>query len=615
MSQAQRADVVAAEPGSAEPILAVQDLTVTAGEGADVLLDGVSLTLAPGEMLGIGGGGGAGKTVLCKALINWLPGGVAVREGEVTFRGATILTPDGAPTTGFRGAGIGYVGADATSALDPTLPVGDQIIEKLRASDRGLSRREAAERVLTLFREVRLPTTEKRMNEYPGQYSGGMMQRAMIVDALVTRPAVVLADDITQPLDVTVAVQIIHLLKQLSAKYGTAVIFASGSLPLLSRAVDRVVVLDRGRIIESGPTEAVIRAPEHAHTRHLLDVIPRVWEGHEPVAGPRARRGPVLSLDDVHRTYRVRERGSFNRTHDVRAVRGVSLDVWEGEKFGIIGESGCGKSTLTRLLTALEQPDQGAIHLNGRRLSTLDPLEVRTMRKDLQLVLQDPFNALPPRRTVGEIIEEPLRIHRLGNREARRAKVLSVMEEVGLAASWFQRLPAGMGGGERQRVNVARALVLEPSVLILDETLTALDVVEQKKLLDLFDTLQQSRALTYIFISHDLAMIRNTCDRIAVMYLGEVVEVAENEQLFRHPVHPYSRALLSAVPTIEPSPFDPAEHLLDGEPPSPIDLPKGCCFRSRCPSAMARCAEEAPAMYQGRVNQYAACFLCENRTT
>ena len=615
MSQPQQVEVVSPEVATGETVLDVRNLTVRVDDGGDVpgrcLIDDVSLTLHRGEILGIGGGGGAGKTLLSKALINWLPDGVAVTSGEVIYEGRNILAPDGGKTPRFRGVDIGYVGADASSALDPTIAVGDQIIEKLRASEPGISKKDAVERVLELYREVRLPSPEKRMNEYPGQYSGGMMQRAMIVDALITRPDIVLADDITQPLDVTVAVQIVSLLKRLSSKFGTAVVFASGSLPLLAKAADRIAVLQDGRIVESESADTLMARPAHEHTRWLMEVIPRVWEGYTPVPGAEAFRGPVLRLDNVHRTYRVRERGSFNSYNDVRALRGVTFDVWEGEKLGIIGESGCGKSTLSRLLTALEQPDSGSIELNGRALSTLDRLEIRTMRKDLQLVLQDPFNALPPRRTVGEIIEEPLRIHRLGDRQGRRERVLAVMEEVGLAPGWFQKLPAGMGAGERQRVNVARALVLEPSVLILDETLTALDVVEQKKLLELFDTLQAHRSLTYVFISHDLAMIRNTCNRIAVMYLGEVVELAENERLFSAPGHPYTKALLSAVPTIEPSPFDPVEHLLDGEPPSPIDLPQGCSFRSRCPAAFGRCAEKAPPMVQRSRNEYAACFLCE----
>lgn len=610
MSQAHSETIYSPRARNIEPVLNVRNLTIGVAGSSSHLLDDINLSLAPGEILGIGGGGGAGKTLLCKALINWLPSGVSVETGEVIFRGRNMLASHSSGLTNYRGADIGYVGADASSALDPTMPVGDQIIEKLRTSEPGLGRKVAAQRVLELFREVRLPSPEQRMNEYPGQYSGGMMQRAMIVDALVTRPDVVLADDITQPLDVTVAVQIVNLLKQLSERYGTAVIFASGSLPLLAMAADRIAVLDKGEIIETGAADTVMSHPTHAHTRHLLEVIPRVWDGNTPVTPMETHRGPVLSLSDVYRTYRVRERGSFNNYNHVRAVRGVTFDVWEGEKFGIIGESGCGKSTLTRLLTALEPTDGGTIEINGRELSTLDSLGVRTMRKDLQLVLQDPFNALPPRRTVGEIIEEPLRIHRIGDRKGRRDKTLAVMEEVGLDASWFQSLPAGMGAGERQRINIARALILKPSILILDETLTALDVVEQKKLLELFERLQKSRSLTYVFISHDLAMIRNTCNRIAVMYLGEVVEIGENEQLFSEPGHPYTKALLSAVPTIEPSPFKIKDHLLEGEPPSPIDLPVGCCFRSRCPSAFSRCAEEAPPTYRRGLNEYAACFLC-----
>lgn len=597
-------------------LLDVQHLSIeTTGTGRGpaatrrTLIDDVTLQVAERRVLGVIGESGSGKTVLARALAGWLPDGLAVRAGHVHYRGREVVG------AGLQGREIGYIGADPTRALDPTVPIGPQIAEKLRAVQPRVGAAEAREKVLALLAAVRIPAPQKRYLEYPFQFSGGMMQRVMIADALIADPALLVADNITQPLDVTVAAQILRLLRELVEQFGTGVVFVSASLPMASEVADELVVLQSGRVIERGEPGHLVRAPAEPYTRDLVLKIPEIWT---PNASAIARSAPVARSDDpilnvqhISKIYRVRDRTAFNRVHEVQAVRDVSFTVSRGESVGIVGESGCGKSTLTRLLTWLETPDSGSIEFDGHDLRTLTARQLRALRPQFQLLLQDPYNALPAGRTIGEIIGEPLAIHRLARGREARERVLQVMHEVGLPVGQVDELPVSMSAGQRQRINIARALVLEPKLMVLDETLSSLDQVEQSRLLALFERLYQQHGLTYVYISHDLAMVRRVCSRVAVMYLGEVVELASNEALFRDPGHPYSRALLSAIPTLEPHPFDARQCLLEGEPPSPIDLPVGCGFANRCPRAEARCRERAPEPFQRGPQSYARCFLAE----
>jgi peptide/nickel transport system ATP-binding protein len=314
---------------------------------------------------------------------------------------------------------------------------------------------------------------------------------------------------------------------------------------------------------------------------------------------------------DAHKSYRVADPSRFFGHNTVEAVRGVSFEVRAGENFGIVGESGCGKSTLSRLLSFVEEPDRGQIFFEGKDIAGLNRKRMLDLRHNFQLILQDPYNALPPHMTVGRTIGDALRIHGEGGERQIREKVLAVMDEVGLPADLYDSLLPGLSAGQRQRINLARAMILKPRLLILDETLSSLDQVEQTRLLDLFERLQAAHGLTYIFISHDLAMVRRVCTRIAVMYLGRIVELADNHTVFFNPGHPYTRALLSAVPAIEPRRYDARECLLEGEPPSPINIPPGCSFRPRCPLAFDRCAKEDPPSIARPGQGEAACFLAE----
>ena len=594
------------------PLLEVGNLTVELRRGrvAEPILHGVSLDLAERQVLGIIGESGSGKTVLSQALINAVNPPLTITEGHVTFRGRNLLALTGAEMQSIRGGRIGYIGADPAGALDPTIPVGRQIVEKLRAVEPGLSRSGAKDRVLDMLEAVRLPAPAQRFDEFPFQYSGGMMQRALIVDAMITRCDLVVADNVTQALDVTIAAQILRLLSELRERFGTAVAFISSSLPIVREIADEVIVLQEGSIIERSTPDALVNEPRHDYSKLLIDRIPRIWTAEIATESPADSQGSrtILSVRDVAKTYEVRDPNRFFGVKHVQAVRGATFDITAGENFGIVGESGCGKSTLSRLLSWIEEPDRGRIIFDGDDMSSMSHRQLLAARRRFQLLLQDPFNSLPPHLSVGRIIAEALLVHGGMTTRQARDRVLEVMDEVGVPREHFGQLPVGLSAGERQRINLARALVLEPELLILDETLSALDQVEQSRLLETFERLQARHSFTYVFISHDLAMVRRACSRIAVMYLGKVVELADNHTVFFNPGHPYTKALLSAVPTIEDRRYNPDECLLEGEPPNPIDIPPGCSFRTRCPLAFERCRHEEPVLARRGNGGTSACY-------
>lgn len=595
--------------------LQVQGLSVGLNNNPSArILDDVSFNLEAGKVLGLIGEAGSGKTVLARALVKGLTDPLIPVAGQVFYEDQDVLTIPDSKLSAIRGNKIGYIGSNPAGSLDPTIPVGDQIVEKLRSIQPDLSKSKAVERVLDVLSAVRIPSPEVRFHEYPFQFSGGMMQRVMIVDALVTNPAVLIADNITQALDVTVAAQIIRLIKELRDQFDTAILFISSSLPVVETIADDVLVLQKGRIVEHSTPKALIASPRHDYTKSILARLPRIWG--KDIVGPVAEKAPTLmAVDDVHKTYIVRKKGTFRDTNAVQAVRGMSIDIREGENIGIVGESGCGKSTLTRLLAWLESPESGTIRFNGKDLSELNFGALTKLRQQFQLLLQDPYSSLPSRMAVGRIIAEPLLIHNLCSKSELRERVLSAMDEVGLDRSLENRLTVGLSAGQRQRINIARALVLEPKLMILDETLSALDQIEQSKLFELFDRLQKAHGFTYIFISHDMALVRKVCHRIAVMYLGRIVELADNKTLFENPIHPYSKALLSAVPTLDDHPFKSAEYLLEGEPPSPVHIPEGCVFRTRCPAALEICKTVDPKSTALAAGGQVSCHLVEENSS
>jgi oligopeptide/dipeptide ABC transporter ATP-binding protein len=597
-------------------VLEVKGLSVQLqrGKGPAVqILSDVALTLAQDEVIGIIGESGSGKTVLSRALVNWVREPLRVISGSLLYRGRDLFRLPESEMQRLRGREIAYIGSDPGSALDPTLPVGAQIVEKLCAINPSLTRSEATAQALRVLDAVRIPSPRQRFHEFPFQFSGGMMQRAMIVDALVTNPAFLVADNITQPLDVTVAAQILRLLRELQRDFNTAIIFVSSALGVVNEIADSVLVLANGKVVEEQPVRSLVSAPKHDYTRQLIRDVPRIWSdgaASGPVsAEPARQRETVLSVREVAKSYEVRDRRRLFGRRTVQAVRGVTFDAYKGENLGIVGESGCGKSTLSRLLSHLEAPDRGQILFKGQDIAHMSSKQILALRSRFQLLLQDPYNAIPPHLNIGRTIAEALRVHGGLSRKEIDERVRSTMAEVGLPTEIHDSLPVGLSAGQRQRVNIARAMVLDPELLILDETLSALDQVEQGKLLALFERLQVRRGITYVYISHDLSMVRRVCNRIAVMYLGRIVELATNEATFFNPGHPYTRALLSAVPVIEERPYKAETYLLEGEPPDPIDIPPGCTFRTRCPFAFDRCAAEDPLLLRRDPADFAACHL------
>ncbi len=577
------------------PILSVRNLHVDArlATSSAAVLSDVSFDLANGEILGVIGESGSGLTVLSRSIMNWLPAPLEATRGQINFRGRDLLNIAPYETRELHGKEIAYIGSDSSTALNPTVPIGKHLISKLRSVLPEYSENQARQRIFDLFDAVRIPSPRVRFNEFPFQFSGGMMQRVMIVDALCTDPALLVADNITQPLDVTVAKQIVRLLHDLRDDFRTSVVFSSASLPITVDISERLLVLQNGRVLEETTPADVVVKPKTDYTKTLTTRVPRIWSAeHTPQQSNTMK--PILSVRDATKTYFTKNPKAYFGKQAVQAVRSVSFDVLEGENFGIVGESGCGKSTLSRLLSWVEQPDTGDIFFDGRSISKMNTRELKALRSQFQLILQDPFTCLPDHKTVAEIIAEPLRIHSIASGRKLRNRLHEVMHEVGLPEGSELRLPYQLSASQRQRVNIARATIINPRLLILDETMSSLDQLEQARLLDLFDDLQRRHKYTYIFISHDLALVRRACSRVLVMYLGRVVEIAENEKLFFEPRHPYSRALLSAMPTLERNRFDAKECLLEGEPPSPVNIPSGCSFRTRCPDAMEICSRLDP---------------------
>ncbi|MBB4428351.1 peptide/nickel transport system ATP-binding protein [Bradyrhizobium sp. CIR48] len=598
-------------------ILDVRNLTVTLDlgpRGTRAVLTDVHLSIDENEVLGIIGESGSGKTVLSRALVSWVTRPLKIESGVVAYRGNDLLRLPRSHMQALRGRKIAYIGSDPGNALDPTLPVGRQIVEKLRSIEPGISNGEAEQRVIRLLDAVKMPGAKQRFEEFPFQFSGGMMQRALIVDALVTNPDLLVADNITQPLDVTVAAQILRLLRELQRDFKTAILFVSSSFGVINEIAHRVLVLAGGRVVETQSVQQLLAAPQHAYTKQLIADIPRIWQSStEAVADEPspAAKDVILSVRNVSRVYPTRDRNKLFANQFVHAVRGASFDVRRGDNLALVGESGCGKSTLSRLLSRLEAPDSGQILFMGEDIAPMRAKRLLTLRRKFQLLLQDPFSSIPPHLSIGRTIAEPLYVHGGMSRSEIRDRVAATMQEVGLSLDLFGKLPVGLSAGQRQRASIARALVLDPELLILDETLSALDQVEQRKLLALFQRLQDQRGMTYIFISHDLGMVRQACNRIAVMYLGRVVELANNRTTFIKPRHPYTRALLSAIPAVEERPFKAETYLLEGEPPNPIHIPAGCSFRRRCPLALDKCAFDDPPLAARGRDESAACHLTE----
>lgn len=547
------------------PVLQVQDLTVSYGDVMPV--QGITFAVRPGERIGLVGESGSGKSLTALSIMRLNDG--ATLGGSIRLRDRELLTLSPREMTRVRGGEIAMVYQDPMSSLNPVRTIGHQLVEAIRLHDR-VSAAAARARAVELLTEVGVPLPEERLGQYPHEFSGGMRQRVMIAMAMSSRPAVLIADEPTTALDVTTQSRIIDLLDRLAEDHGTAVVLITHDLGVAAGFCERIHVMRHGRVVEEGPVDRIYAAPEHPYTQALLGaVVDLTVDVQQPIRTPSevlergteplAEAGSISAVDraresgdvlvDVQGVSKVFTLGSGRR---VTAVDDVSFQIRRGETVGLVGESGSGKSTVSKAVLALGGIDGGTVVFDGQRPHDLRGEELRRLRKRMQMVFQDPFSALNRRQTVAQIIEAPLRAHGIGTRASRAEKVRETMHRVRLDEEFAHRLPRSMSGGQCQRVSIARSLVLEPDFLVLDESVSALDVSIQAQVLNLLRELQAELGLTYLFISHDLAVIRYMSSTVAVMQQGRIVEIGARDALFANPQHEYTRGLMAAIPVADP---------------------------------------------------------------
>jgi peptide/nickel transport system ATP-binding protein len=536
------------------PLLSVDGLAVAFGPAR--VVDGVSFAVRRGETLALVGESGSGKTLTGKALLGILPRGAAVTAGRAILSDAhgtaDLLALPERQLRAVRGDRVAMIFQEPMSSLSPLHTVGDQVAEALRLHV-GLSGAAARERCLAVFAEVGFPDPGRAWASYPFELSGGLRQRAMIAMAIVCGPSLMIADEPTTALDVTTQATVLDLIRRLQGETGMAVILVTHDLGVVANVADTVAVLRKGRLVESGPVRAVLGAPGHAYTRRLMAAALVAPSGGAAPSPPAA--DPIVTMRGVSKTFAGRALGLGRAARPIRAVADLSLTVPRGSTVALVGESGSGKSTVARLLLRAEDADDGAdIRFRGRDgveldVEALEGAALKSFRRRAQMVFQDPFSSLSPRMTVRDILTEPLRVHGVGTPAERCDRAAALMERVGLSADHLRRYPHAFSGGQRQRISIARALALEPELLVCDEPTSALDVSVQAQVLDLLRTVQAELGLSYLFISHDLAVVAALADAVAVMRRGRIVESGPTARLFAAPEHPYTRALLAASPT------------------------------------------------------------------
>ena len=646
------------------PVLSVRNLKVEfAGSGRAVpVVRGVDFDVYANEVLCIVGESGSGKSVTALAVTGLLPETArvsgSIKLGEVEVIGAELEV-----LRQMRGRDVGFIFQDPTTTLNPVLQVGRQITEGQVAHGL-LAKGDAHKRAAELLREVDIADPEGRAGQYPHQFSGGMRQRAVIAMAMAGQPSLIIADEPTTALDVTVQAQVLAVLARRQAVTGAAVILITHDLGVVAEVADRVAVMYGGRIVETGPVAELFRSPRHPYTRALLRSIPRIdtsdarldpipgqpptpsalptgcsfhprcalargralCSSEEPglravsgvqqaachfaeeiaeagvAATPReavamdAATEPLLVVDDLKVHFPVKSSVLRRTVGWVRAVDGVSLAVRPGETVSLVGESGCGKTTTGRAIMGLIGATGGDIRFEGQSIVGLDRGGMRKARRQMQYIFQDPYASLNPVLTVEDIVAEPLRIHGIYDEMGGAPRIAELFDMVGLSRSMLGRYPSEFSGGQKQRIGIARALALKPRLLILDEPVAALDVSIQAQVINLLQDLQKELGLGYLFIAHNLSVVRHISDRVAVMYLGRIVEESVRDQLYDQPVHPYTQSLLSAAPVPDPAVRDSRRRIvLEGEIPNPAKPPSGCTFHPRCFRATERCRSEAPA--------------------
>lgn len=546
-------------PASSPPLLTVENLSVCFGNTANPAVQGVSFTLHQGEILALVGESGSGKSVTVKSVMRLID-----HQGGRIIGGRMLLHEAKGPPLdlaqlplnrmrALRGARMAMIFQDPMTSLNPVLTIGAQLTEAIRQHqpDASISAKDIA---IDMLEQVRLTDPKGRMTQYPHELSGGMRQRVMIAMALICRPRILIADEPTTALDVTVQAEILALIRSLQQQTGMAVLFITHDMGVVAEIADRVAVMLKGQIVEQGTAGQVFDTPGHDYTRKLLDAAPKFREsGTVTPPRPPSEMAPVLSVRHLSTQFPVRSAVLRRHVANLHAVEDVSFDLHPRETVAIIGESGCGKSTLAKTLLRLVPAQQGRAFLNGKDLLTLSGEELRQARKDIQMVFQDPYAALDPRMSVRQILSEPLRIRGLGKTEAASDRAMAaVVDKVGLPDGTLDRYPHQFSGGQRQRICIARALILSPKVLIADEPVSALDVAIQAQILDLLAGLKRTEDMALLFISHDMAVVERVADRILVLYRGTVVEQGPAHAVLSAPAHPYTRRLLEAVPVSHP---------------------------------------------------------------
>ncbi len=666
-----------------EILLDVADLEVEfhTGNGFVRAVDGISLQLRRGEFLAVVGESGCGKSVTALSLMRLLPRKTAhVKASRIMFDGRDLSKLPESEMRALRGRHMSMIFQEPMTSLNPVLTIGDQITEPL-IEHLGLSQAEADRRAVELMQMVGIPEPERRLKQHPHQFSGGMRQRAMIAIGLACEPKLIIADEPTTALDVTIQAQILELLKDISDKLGIAVILITHNLGVVAAYADRVNVMYAARIIERGTAEDIFARPAHPYTVGLMRSVPRLDKprvgrlatiegmppnllappegcrfrqrcpiaehrcgGTPPVTGvgggdadhtvscwrtdevqtsaatlygeetniatAKAPHGDkvLLNVNGLRQYFKISlRRGLLTRHVDIRAVDDISFNVHEGETVGLVGESGCGKTSAGRAILHLSDPTGGSIEFDGRQL---DKGNIATVRRNMQVIFQDPFSSLNPRMKIGQILEEPLKVHNLRpDRASREARAAELLTQVGLYHYMADRYPHELSGGQRQRVGIARALALEPRMIICDEPVSALDVSVQAQIINLLEDLQREFGLAYVFIAHDLAVVRHISHRVLVMYLGKIMEVGEGDILYDNPQHPYTKALLDAAPVPDPVvERDRQRIILEGDLPSPLNPPPGCVFSTRCPIAIDDCLRSVPPLRQTSEGTGVACI-------
>jgi len=515
-------------------------------ENWNPVLSSVSFSLQKGETLGIVGESGSGKSVTALSIMQLLSDRISkITEGEILFDGRDAVHRVSAEH--IRGNRIAMIFQEPMTSLNPVMKCGKQIDEALLLHT-NLSKKEAKQKTIELLKDVQLPEPEKVFHKYPHELSGGQKQRVMIAMAMSCNPDILIADEPTTALDVTVQKNIMELLKQLQQKYGMSIIFISHDLGVVAQIARRVLVMYNGEIVEQGDVQTIFTNPQHPYTKSLLECRKRLDERRK---AEEQNNNTLFKIQNLNKFYEIRKTHLFEKQNYFQALENINLEIYEGETLGLVGESGCGKTTLGRTMLRLIEPSSGNIFYKGINLRMLSDQALRAVRKKLQIILQDPYSSLNQRLTIGQMLLEPMKVHRIfSNTQERKKRAIELLERVGLEEAHLHRYPHEFSGGQRQRIAIARALTVNPKFIVCDESVSALDVSVQAQVLNLLNDLKQEFQLTYLFISHDLSVVRYMSDRIAVMQHGKIVELSDSEAIYNNPQTEYTRRLIEAIPVI-----------------------------------------------------------------